>query len=353
MMENFLNTKSLAGENFAGVHPAFLNALIKCDIGHVASYGGDRYSLAAIEIFQSIFKQVAGVHFTFNGTGANIFGLSTMVRAFHAVLCSETAHIYCDESTGAEALVGCRLIPVASEDGKLIPEAIEEKIRRIGVPHAAQVEAITLTQSTEVGTVYSLDELRKISRIAKKHGLLLHMDGARLYNAAATLGCSLADLTSGIGIDVLSLGGTKNGMMFGEAVVFFNPEAYKASAYLLKRSTQLISKMRFVASQFEAMLTNNLGLEIAGYTNSLALELSVKLKQFNQVRITRPVQANAVFAILPESWINPLQRVFYFHIWDDIFHEVRFICSFDLDSRDLDRFISAIEKLAESSINNE
>ncbi|RYG51391.1 MAG: threonine aldolase [Chitinophagaceae bacterium] len=352
-MEELLYSKSLAGENFAGVHPALLNALIKCDIGHVWSYGGDRYSLSAIECFQNVFKQVAGVHFTFNGTGANIFGLSTVVRGFHAVLCSETAHIYCDESTSPEALVGCRLLPVASENGKMIPEAIEEKIKRIGVPHAAQVKVITITESTEVGTVYSLNELREISRIARKHGLLLYMDVARLYNAAATLGCSLADLTSGVGIDVLSLGGPKNGMMFGEAVVFFNADAYHSSAYLLKRSTQLISKMRFVSSQFEAMLTDDLGLQIARYTNSLAQELAMKLKRFNQITITRPVQANAVFAILPESWIDELRTVLYFHRWNDTIHEVRLICSFDLNSTDIDRFVASIEKLVERSVYSE
>lgn len=339
--------KSLAGENFAGVHKAFFNAMAKCNEGHVSSYGGDSFSLSAIRRFDQEFKGMAGVHFTFNGTGANVFGLSTMVRGFHGVLCTDTAHIYCDESTAPETIIGGRLIPVETQDGKMLPEAIERKIRLNGNPHAAQINAISITQSTEMGTVYSLDELRKIAGIAKKHGLLLHMDGARLYNAAAHLNCSLSALTSEIGIDVLSLGGTKNGMMFGEAVVFFNPELYAQSAFFLKRSTHLISKMRFVSSQFEVMLTDSLWLKIASHTNSLAQRLAGGLEKIESVKITMPVQANAVFVIFPIDWIETLRKVMYFHMWNEEIQEVRLMCSFDLTSSDIDDFIMAVKRLAE------
>lgn len=346
-MKQIYPVKSLAGENFCGVHMAFFNALVKCNEGHVPSYGGDPYSLSAISFMENEFKNVAGVHFTFNGTGANVFGLSTMVQGFHSVLCSDIAHIYCDESTAPEAFVGCRLIPVESRNGKMIPEAIESKIWRIGNPHAAQVKAITVTQSTEVGTVYSIAELQQIAAIAKKHDLLLHMDGARLYNAAASLNCSLAALTSEIGVDVLSLGGTKSGMMFGEAVVFFNKELYQSSAFLLKRSTQLISKMRFVSSQFEAMFSDELWLKIAVHTNGLARQLALGLEKIPAVKITMPVQANAVFVIFPADWIEVLRKVMYFHMWNETIHEARLMCSFDLSGSNIDDFLSAVRKLAE------
>ncbi|WP_256007024.1 threonine aldolase family protein [Pedobacter deserti] len=345
-MDTSHTIQSLASENFAGVHPAFLEALIQCNNGHSFAYGADEYTRNASELFGQVFGDIAGVHFTFNGTGANIVSLSSMAERFNAILCADSAHIYNDESTAPESLAGCRLLPVASTNGKIDPAALRRKITRIGNPHAAQISAISITQCTEFGTVYTISELKELIAVAKEFGLLVHMDGARIYNAAASLNCSLAALTSEIGIDVLSLGGTKNGMMFGEAVVFFNDELYQKAIYHLKRATQLNSKMRFISSQFQAMLNGELWREIANHTNNLASRLAEGLKKIPEVQITRPVEANAVFAIFPASWVSSLKETMYFHTWDEELQEMRLVCAFDLVEADIDRFLAVAGRLS-------
>ncbi len=336
---------SLASENYAGIHPLILDAVIKASTGHVKSYGGDPYCLQAIELMKAHFGKEAEVHFTFNGTGANVFALATATRSFNAVFCSDLAHVYESESTAVEAFTGCRLIQVETKDGKIIPAALEQSITRIGDTHYPQAKILTLTQPTECGTVYTPEELQQLATIAKQNNLYIHIDGARLFNAAAALDTSLQAVTAGA--DIISLGGTKAGMMFGEAVIFLNKDLYKDSQFFLKRSMQLASKMRFIACQFQAILTDNLWRNIAMHTNHLARLLAERLQPFSQIQITQPVDTNAVFATIPEKWNEPLQSALPFYVWDESKNEVRWMCSFDLQPEHLYPFIETIERLSQ------
>ena len=338
------HTLSLASENYAGVHPAILDAVIKANTGHVKSYGGDPFSVKATEFICQHFGDEANVHFTFNGTGANVFALGVMTRSFHAVLCSDVAHVYESESTAVEAFTGCRLLKVATQNGKILPEALAQSVIRVGDLHYPQAKVLTLTQPTEYGTVYTPEELSELVTIARKNNLYVHIDGARLFTAAAALQTTLHAAVAGA--DVVTLGGTKAGMMFGEAVVFLNNDLYKESSYFLKRSMQLSSKMRFISCQFEAMLTDNLWRDVAMHTNTMAQLLASRLLPFGQIKITQPVDTNAVFATIPVEWNAPLQSVLPFYVWDESINEVRWMCSFDLQPQHIDFFI---EKIAELS----
>ncbi len=337
-------TMSLASENYAGIHPTILEAISKANTGHVKSYGGDPFYQRAVELMQHHFGKEAEVYFTFNGTGANVFALGTATRSFHAVLCSDAAHMYESESTAVEAFTGCRLVRVATKNGKIIPDALQQSILRIGDVHYPQARVLTLTQPTEYGTVYTPAELEQFVGIAKRNNLYVHIDGSRLFNAAAALDTTLKAVTAGA--DVISLGGTKSGMMFGEAVIFLNKELHKDSQYFLKRSMQLASKMRFIACQFEAMLTHNLWRDIAMHTNHTARLLAECLQPFQDISLTQPVDTNAVFATIPLHWNQPLQSVLPFYVWDESNNEVRWMCSFDLQPSHLDPFIEKITELA-------
>ncbi len=335
---------SLASENYAGVHPIILEAIIKANVGHVKSYGDDEYSLRAIEQIKQHFGDDAETHFTFNGTGANVFALSVMTRPYHAIVCSDVAHVYESESTAVEAFTGCRLIRVATQHGKILPDALKQSIIRVGDKHYPQAKVLTLTQPTEYGTVYTPEEMQSLINMAKTNGMYVHIDGARLFTAAAALGTTLKAATAGA--DVVSLGGTKAGMLFGEAVVFLNKELYNDSQYFLKRSMQLASKMRFIACQFEAMLSNNLWRDIAMHTNHTAQLLSSRLQPFYQIKITQPVDTNAVFATIPFEWNEPLKKVMPFYVWDESINEVRWMCSFDTQPEQIDAFVRKIEELS-------
>ena len=266
---------SLASENYAGIHPAILNAIIECNSGHQRSYGNDDYTAKARAVIKEHFGNDAEAHFVMNGTGANVFALSTMTRSYNAIVCSDLAHVFVSESTAVEAFTGCRLLLVPTKEGKIIPQALEQAITRIGDIHFPQAKVLTLTQPTEYGTVYTLAEMQELVAIARKNNLYVHIDGARLFNAAVALQCSLEELTAGA--DIVCLGGTKAGMMIGEAVIFLNKQLYNESGYLLKRSMQLASKMRFISCQFEAMLSNNVWKEIATHTNAMAKLLADRL----------------------------------------------------------------------------
>lgn len=250
--------KTFASDNYSGVHPDIMRALLQANEGHAASYGADEYTSAAIEKFRKLFGSDTEVFFVYNGTGANVMGLQLLTRSFHSILCAELAHINVDESTAPEKFLGCRLISVPAPDGKMTAEAIEEKINRVGDQHHPQARAISLSQSTEYGTVYSIAELKHISAVAKKHNLFFHMDGSRISNAAVSLDKEFVSFTRDVGVDVLSFGGTKNGMMFGEAVLIFNPNMAKEMQFIRKQGMQLHSKMRFMGAQFSALLSNEL-----------------------------------------------------------------------------------------------
>lgn len=325
----YMHVKTFASDNYSGVHPAIMQALQDANNGHAASYGADKYTAEATEKFKAHFGGDIEVYFVYNGTGANVLGLQALTRSFHYVLCAELAHINVDESTAPEKFLGCKLVTVPAPNGKMTPQAIEEKIRRIDDQHHPQAKVISLSQSSEYGTVYTVDELQSIGALARKHNLFFHVDGSRIANAAVSLGADFASFTREAGVDVLSFGGTKNGMMFGEAVIVFNPDAGKYLKFFRKQAMQLHSKMRFISAQFAELLDNDLWKTNAAHANRMAKLLENELRRSPQIQITQPVDANGVFAIFPKQIIEPLQQQSFFYVWNDATNEVRLMCSFD------------------------
>src|SRR5713226_3624904 len=289
-------TRSFASDNNAGVHPEVLEALAPANQGHVVAYGDDPYTDSAVRKFEEHFGPNIDVFFTFNGTGANVLGLQALNRSYHAVLCSDYAHIYTDECGAPEKHTGCKLIPLAHQDGKITLDQVRHAYHGIGDQHHVQARVISITQSTEMGTVYKPEEIQALARFAHERKMFLHMDGARIANAAASLGQTLRQATRDLGVDVLSFGGTKNGILGGEAVVFFNRELSPEFLYLRKQGMQLASKMRFIAGQFEALLTNDLWRRSATHANSMAQLLEAELRRIPQIKVIWKVEANGVFA---------------------------------------------------------
>lgn len=339
--------KSFASDNYAPVLPQVMEALQKANEGHARSYGADDITARTTALFRQQFSTDADVHFVFNGTGANILSISSATRSFNSVLCADISHIYNDESSAPETFTGCRFFPLpTNNNGKLEVETIRHRLIRKGDVHYAQPNILSITQSTEYGTVYSIDELKAISAFCREHDLFLHVDGSRFFNATASLGCSLREMTDEVGIDILSLGGTKAGMMFGEAVVVFNDELKRFIAFKHKQVIQLASKTRFIAAQFEAMLANDNWRTPAKHANDMALLLGYELSKYPQVKITKPIQANVVFAELPREWNEPLQIAYPFYIWKEATNETRLMCAWDTRPEDVSAFSGLMAELA-------
>ncbi len=341
--------KTFASDNYSGVHPAVMEALLRANTGHAPSYGSDDFTADAIRKFKNLFGDETDVYLVYNGTGANVLGLQTLTRSFHSVLCAELAHINVDESTAPEKFLGCKLIPVPAPNGKMTPDAIEKKIQRLDDQHHPQARVISLSQTTEYGTVYTVSELKEIAALAQKYNLFLHMDGSRISNASVALNHEFAAFTRDAGVDVLSFGGTKNGMMFGEAVLVFNPSLSTAFKYIRKQGMQLHSKMRFIGAQFSALLSNDVWKANATHSNRMATLLESELRKFKEIRITQSVDANAVFAIMPQHIIAPLQEESFFYIWNDHTHEARLMCSFDTTEEEIRNFGKRIASLLVSA----
>jgi threonine aldolase len=337
--------KSLASDNTSGIHPEILAAIGAANVAHQGAYGNDDYTLQALALFKKHFGNTVEVFFAFNGTGANVLGLATTTNSYGAVICADTSHINIDESTAPENFIGCRLLPIETENGKLTAKQIAEKIKGIGNEHHAQPQVISISQPTEYGTVYSLAEIKEIADLAKANGLYLHIDGARISNAAVSLQKSFADFTTAVGVDILSFGGTKNGLLCGEAVVFLNPKLAKNFKYIRKQGMQLFSKMRFIAAQFIAFLENDLWYRNALQANKMAKLLETALTKHPKVYITQKVEANSVFAILPSEFIPILQAEIYFYVWNETISEVRFVCSFDTTEEDIKKLADKLATL--------
>jgi len=334
-----------ASDNAAGTHPAVLAAIAAANEGHALAYGADRWTEAALGCFRAEFGDESEAYLVLGGTGANVVALGTLLRPWEAVLCATTAHINVDECGAPEHQLGCKLIPLATPDGKLTPAMIESVVGGLSADHAAhhaRPRVISISQSTEYGTVYQPGELRALSGVARTHGLLLHVDGARLANAAAALDLPLRALTTDVGVDVLSFGGTKNGALGAEAVVIFDRARDEAARFGRKQATQLPSKMRFVAAQFEALFRDGLWRRNAAHANRMARRLAERAAAVPGVTITQPVEANAVFARLPADRIAALQERRFFYVWDAAGAEVRWMCSFDTTEADVDDFVEAM-----------
>lgn len=337
--------KAFASDNYSGVHPEIMEALTRANVEHMGSYGNDEITNRTKNLFEKHFGSGIEVLFAYNGTGANVVGLSTLTKSFNSIICSDLAHINVDESTAPEKFTGCKLIDVPTVDGKIYPKQVEQKIIRIGDQHHPQPRVISISQSTEYATVYSIEEIKALSAVAKKHNLYLHMDGSRISNAAVSLNKDFKSFTRDAGVDVLSFGGTKNGMMFGEAVVIFNSELAKDAYYIRKQGMQLHSKMRFISAQFEGLLSNDLWKRNASHANAMAKRLEGGLRTISGVTITQQVDANGVFAILPKGTTEKLQEELYFYVWNEQTNEVRLMCSFDTKEEEVDRFVKKLSEL--------
>lgn len=337
--------RGFASDNNSGIHPEILNALSVANEGHAVGYGGDQITEMAIQRFKQEFGKQTDVYFVFNGTGANVLSLSTLTRSFHSVICAETAHIQVDECGAPEKFTGCKLLPVEVKQGKITPEGIAKYLHGFDFEHHSQPKVISISQVTELGTVYSVEEIKAITSLAHQYGLFVHMDGARLANAAVALDLPFRAFTVDAGIDVLSFGGTKNGMMLGEAVLFFNPELSGNTKYIRKQSMQLYSKMRFVSAQFLAYFNNELWKKNATHSNKMAQLLEQEVKNIPSIQLTQKVEANGVFAIVPTEIIPQLQEKYFFYMWDEKRSEVRWMTSFDTTEEDIYNFTTLIKSL--------
>ncbi len=337
--------RGFASDNNSGIHPEILSAISAANHGHAVGYGGDEITEKAIQQFKQEFGPQTEVFFVFNGTGANVLGLSTLTHSFNSIICADTAHIQTDECGAPEKLTGCKLLPVQTIQGKISPEGIKKYLHGFDFEHHSQPKVISISQVTELGTVYSLEEIKAITALAHEYGLYVHMDGARIANAAVALNLSFRTFTVDAGIDVLSFGGTKNGMMLGEAVLFFNPELTKLTKYIRKQSMQLYSKMRFVSAQFLAYFENDLWKRNATHSNRMAQLLEQEVKKIPAIKLTQEVEANGVFAIVPAEIIPRLQEKYFFYMWDEHRSEVRWMTSFDTQEEDIYQFAELIKSL--------
>jgi threonine aldolase len=333
-------SRGFASDNQAGVHPEVMAAIAAANTGHAPSYGDDEWTARAEERFREHFGPDAQAYLVFNGTAANVLCLEALTQPWEGVICADSAHLNTDEG-GAPERAGRKLLAVDTPDGRLTPEAIEPLIVRIGDEHAVQPRVISVTQTTERGTRYTPDDIAALSAFAHERDMFLHVDGARLANAAAALNTSLRALTTDAGVDAVSFGGTKSGLLAGEAVVLLREGLGESFKYRRKQAMQLASKMRFIAAQFDALLSGDLWLRSAAHANAMAQRLAAALAGA-PVRLTQPVEANAVFAILEPAIREQLQRQFPFYVWDERTGEVRWMTAWDTQPEDVDAFAAAI-----------
>lgn len=338
------DARGFASDNYAGVHPEILEAIGRANGGHQVAYGADVYTQHLQEVFQNHFGGDATAYPVFNGTGANVISLQAMTERWDAVICAESAHINVDEGGAPERVGGLKLLPVPTPLGKLTPGLVDLQAWGWGNEHRAQPKVVSITQSTELGTLYSVDEIAAVVEHAHARDLLVHLDGARIANAAAALGVPLRAFTTDVGVDVVSFGGTKNGMMLGECVVVLSPDSVRGMPFLRKLSMQLASKMRFVSVQFDALLSGDLWLRNASHANAMAARLEAAVGDVDGVEVQRPVEANSVFAILPVAVTGRLQRRYPFYVWDEGSGEVRWMTSFDTTEADVDGFAQALRQ---------
>ncbi len=334
--------RAFASDNWAGVHPEVLAAMAAVNVGHVPSYGADPYTRDALARIADEVEGDAEVFLVFSGTAANVLCLQSMVRSHQAVICAETAHVYTSECGAAEKHIGCKLLTVPSPNGKITVAGIREHLHDIGNEHHVQPRVVSITQATEYGTVYTPQEIRVIADFAHAHSMLLHMDGARIFNAAAHLNVPIKAITSDAGIDALSFGGTKNGLIAGEAVVFFKRILADDFEFRGMQGMQLSSKMRFIAAQFTALLTNGLWKRSAERANKMAQLLASELAAINGIALTQAVEANEVFVTMPPQIVQKLQEQWPFHIWRESTSEARLITSFDTQESDITSFAALV-----------
>ncbi len=333
--------KGLASDNQAGVIPEVMAAIAACNIDHAMPYGQDDHTSQAVEAIKREFGEQTEAFFVFNGTAANVLAIGALIERHEAVICADTAHLNIDECGAPERYLGVKLLPVANSAGKITPQGILNQLVRRGDQHCAQAKVVSIAQPTEYGTVYSMEELRAIVAVAKSHGLFVHVDGARLGNAASSLGVSLKEMCTGI--DALSFGGAKAGLMFGEAVLIFQPSRAKNFRYARKQAMQLGSKGRFLGAQFSAYLP--VWKKYAEHCNAMAQRLAAAVRDIPGVILTQRVQANAVFARIPQNAMKPLMKYTHFYVWNELTSEVRWMTSWDTTPQEIDAFAEHLRVL--------
>ncbi|MDO9396957.1 MAG: low specificity L-threonine aldolase [Herbiconiux sp.] len=336
--------RGFASDNYAGAHPEVIEAIAAANGGHQIAYGEDVYTAALQDVVRGHFGSAAEAFPVFNGTGANVVGLQSMLPRWGAVVCSTTAHIHTDENAAPERVAGLKLLTVPTPDGKLTPDLIDVEAWGWGDEHRAQPLTVSITQTTELGTAYTVDEVAAITSHAHSLGMTVHLDGSRISNAAASLGVPLRAFTTDAGVDVVSLGGTKNGMLYGEAVVVLNPSAVSGIPFLRKLDMQLASKMRFVSAQLIALYGGELWLRSASHANAMAARLRASVADLPGVQLTQETQSNAVFAIVPPGVADRLRTAFRFYDWNPATGEVRWMCAFDTTEADVDAFAAALAR---------
>ncbi len=338
------NKRGFASDNNSGVHPEIMKAIIEANEGHTIAYGDDIYTERAKAKLYEHFGNDIDIYFVFIGTAANVLGLNVATRSWNSVICAETSHINEDECGAPEKFNGFKLLSVETPDGKLTIDLIQKHIRGFDFEHHSQPKIISITQATELGTVYTTDEIKELADFAHQNKMFLHMDGARIANAAVTLNMGFKEFTKDVGVDILSFGGTKNGMMYGEAILFLNKELGQDFKYVRKQGMQLASKMRFISVQFERYLSDNLWYDNAKHSNNMAQLLASKIKDIPQIQITQKVEANGIFAIVPKAIIPDLKQEYFFYDWDESRSEVRWMTSFDTQEEDINNFVELIKK---------
>ena len=339
--------KTFKSDNTASVHPKIMEAIVKANEEHAIPYGDDPITREAIEKIKALFCQPCEVSLVLNGTGANVIGLSTLLKSYEAVICVDSAHINVDECGAFERYTGAKLLTVPHVNGKLVPSAIDKFLLDMGNEHHNQPKVISISQITEFGTIYSTEEIKALADYAHSHDLLLHVDGARIANGAAALGISLDEMIGETGVDVLSFGGAKNGMMYGEAIVSFDPSTSDSLKYVRKQGMQLMSKMRYISAQYIAFLEDNLYLENAHKANNAMKKLYEEIREIDKLEFMNIPYGNMMFVKMPQSWIDRLLNTFYFYqmTWDGDKGMIRLVTSFDTTLDEVDDLIKAIKDL--------
>lgn len=337
--------RSFASDNNSGVHPLVMEALNRANQDHAVGYGDDSWTEEAVSKIKEAFTPDCEPLFVFNGTGSNAVALQLCTRSYNSIICAETAHIYVDECGAPARMTGCQIRPVATPDGKLTPDLIRPYLCNFGEQHHSQPGAIYISQCTELGTIYKPEEICALTELAHQHGMYVHMDGARLANACAALKLGFKELTVDCGIDILSFGGTKNGLMMGESVIIFNPALKKDAPFVRKQSAQLASKQRYLSCQFTAYLTDNLWLKNATHANEMAQLLYKGLKELPGVHFTQKMESNQLFLTMPRPVIDKLMKTYFFYFWNEGIDEIRFVTSFDTTEEDIEALLKTLREI--------
>ncbi len=338
--------RSFGSDNNSGVHPRIMDAIVESNTNHAIGYGDDNWTRKAEEAMKALLEDDSITpYFVFNGTGANVIALQACLSSFHSIICASTAHIAVDECGAPTKHTGCVMKEIATTDGKLTPELVATQLHSFGFEHASQPKVIAISQTTELGTLYTTKEIKALANLAHQHNMYLFMDGTRLSNACAIANCSIKEMTVDCGVDIFTMGGTKNGLMMGEVLVALQPELQKNLKYYRKQTTQLFSKMRYLSAQFIPYLSENIWLENAQKSNAAAQLLASEMMKFDCIEITQKVESNSIFFIIPKEISDKLLERYFFYEWDAARHEMRLVCSWDTTQEDISEFINYLREL--------